>query len=118
MHLDGFIGGRRLASKMPGLQIFLHMHRCLVLLQKQLAGVTQKRKIPKFAERTFREWFKKDKGQSQTKNNQPNQKLLFGLIHLIISFCPKHWLQVLKYWKLQDMKSSFQKNLVLRKAVV
>ena len=47
----------RLASKMPGIVNFLTHAPVLSSIAKAAAGVTQKRAIPKFAERTFRDWF-------------------------------------------------------------
>ncbi|MBS1501184.1 MAG: 4Fe-4S dicluster domain-containing protein, partial [Bacteroidetes bacterium] len=48
----------RLASKIPGLVNFFTQNPVTAPILKKLAGVSQKRTIPKFAEQTFRDWFK------------------------------------------------------------
>lgn len=57
----------RLASKMPGVVNFLTHAPVLGSVAKAIAGVTQKRSIPKFAERTFRDWFKERNKQNEEK---------------------------------------------------
>jgi Fe-S oxidoreductase len=47
----------RLASKMPGVVNFFTQNPVTAPILKKLAGVSQKRTIPKFAEQTFRDWF-------------------------------------------------------------
>lgn len=48
----------RLASKMPGVVNFFTQNPITAPILKKLAGVSQKRTIPVFAEQTFREWFR------------------------------------------------------------
>lgn len=48
----------RLASKMPGIVNFFMQNPLTGFLAKKIAGVAQQRRIPKFADQTFREWFK------------------------------------------------------------
>jgi FAD/FMN-containing dehydrogenase/Fe-S oxidoreductase len=57
----------RLASKMPGVVNFLTHAPVFGSIAKTLAGVTQKRSIPKFAERTFRDWFKERNKKNEAK---------------------------------------------------
>ncbi|HEY5405742.1 MAG TPA: heterodisulfide reductase-related iron-sulfur binding cluster, partial [Ginsengibacter sp.] len=57
----------RLASKMPGVVNFLTHAPVFSTIAKTMAGVTQKRSIPKFAERTFRDWFKERNKKNETK---------------------------------------------------
>jgi FAD/FMN-containing dehydrogenase/Fe-S oxidoreductase len=63
----------RLASLMPGLANFMMHAPVIKNITKAIAGVTQKRNMPKFAERTFRNWFveRKNKRQSPVVNRQP-----------------------------------------------
>jgi Fe-S oxidoreductase len=51
----------RLASRMPGVVNFLTHNKLTGAIAKKMAGVAPKRKIPVFAEQTFREWFYKRK---------------------------------------------------------
>jgi Fe-S oxidoreductase len=51
----------RLASKMPGVVNFFTHNPVTAPILKKMAGVSQKRTIPKFAAQTFREWFKERK---------------------------------------------------------
>ena len=63
----------RLASKMPGIVNFLTQTPVLGSIAKTIAGVTHKRSIPKFAERTFRDWFKtREKGKRQKAESNIN----------------------------------------------
>ncbi|WP_347158921.1 FAD-binding and (Fe-S)-binding domain-containing protein [Pontibacter chitinilyticus] len=55
----------RLASKMPEVVNFLTQNPITGSIAKLLAGVSQKRQIPKFAEYTFRDWY--------TANHQENK---------------------------------------------
>ncbi|HVS91164.1 MAG TPA: FAD-binding and (Fe-S)-binding domain-containing protein [Mucilaginibacter sp.] len=48
----------RLASKLPGVVNFFTHNPVTAPVLKKMAGVSQKRTIPKFAAQTFREWFK------------------------------------------------------------
>ncbi|MDQ6890720.1 MAG: FAD-binding oxidoreductase, partial [Bacteroidota bacterium] len=48
----------RMASVLPGVANFFMHAPVLNKITKGIAGVTQKRNMPKFAERTFRNWFK------------------------------------------------------------
>jgi FAD/FMN-containing dehydrogenase/Fe-S oxidoreductase len=48
----------RMASLMPGVANFFMQAPGLNKITKAIAGVTQKRKMPKFPKRTFRDWFK------------------------------------------------------------
>ncbi|MGH2564031.1 MAG: heterodisulfide reductase-related iron-sulfur binding cluster, partial [Ginsengibacter sp.] len=61
----------RLASAMPGVVNFLTHAPVLAPIAKAIAGVTQKRSIPKFAERTFRDWFK-----SRNKKNTDKPRVI------------------------------------------
>jgi FAD/FMN-containing dehydrogenase/Fe-S oxidoreductase len=67
----------RMASLAPGIFNFF-MHAPLISrITKALTGIEQKRKMPRFAERTFRSWFferKKATGNKRTTNNQPPTK--------------------------------------------
>ncbi|HEY9001272.1 MAG TPA: FAD-binding and (Fe-S)-binding domain-containing protein [Mucilaginibacter sp.] len=51
----------RLASKMPWLVNMLTQNRITGAIAKKLAGVAQQRRIPRFAEQTFRDWFRQHK---------------------------------------------------------
>lgn len=54
----------RLASVMPGVVNFFTHAPLFGNLAKAVAGVTQKRQIPKFAQQTFRNWFKSHHGKA------------------------------------------------------
>ncbi|WP_439883301.1 FAD-binding and (Fe-S)-binding domain-containing protein [Pontibacter sp. MBLB2868] len=58
----------RLASQMPELVNFLTQNPITGSIAKLLAGVSQKRQIPKFAEYTFRDWYSE---HHQHNNNKP-----------------------------------------------
>ena len=49
----------RLASRMPGLANFLTQTPVLSTLARMLAGVSQQRRMPAFAPRTFKQWFRR-----------------------------------------------------------
>ncbi len=72
----------RLASKMPGIVNFLTHAPVLGSMAKAIAGVTQKRSMPKFAERTFRDWFKtREKGKRQKAEgdiNSPKRVIIWA----------------------------------------
>lgn len=58
----------KLASKMPGLTNFFMHAPVISAITKALAGIAQQRKMPKYAEITFKEWFEerqKAKGGSK-----------------------------------------------------
>jgi len=58
----------KLASKMPGLTNFFMHAPVISTITKALAGIAQQRKMPKYAEITFKEWFEerqKAKGGSK-----------------------------------------------------
>src|SRR6185437_2632122 len=65
----------RLASLMPGVANFM-MHAPIIKnITKAIAGVASQRTMPKFAERTFRNWFFSDQrstvsGQSKDKKSK------------------------------------------------
>ena len=61
----------RLASTMPNIVNFLTHAPVLSTIAKTLAGVTQKRSIPNFAERTFRSWFR-----SRSEKNEGKPKVI------------------------------------------
>ncbi len=61
----------RLASLMPGLVNLLTHAPLLSRLSKTMAGVTQKRKIPKFAQQTFRNWYA---GKRRKRNKDSEKK--------------------------------------------
>lgn len=64
----------RMASVMPGVFNFL-MHAPLIgRLTKALAGIEQKRQMPRFAERTFKSWFfDRDKNRNRRTDEQGMQ---------------------------------------------
>ena len=64
----------RLASLAPGLVNFFTQTPGFSYVSKALAGVTQKRQIPKFAQQTFRNWF-----QNKPSNNQDKPKVILWL---------------------------------------
>lgn len=57
----------RIASKMPAVVNFLTGNKITGPIAKYLAGVAQQRQIPRFAERTFRDWFAENKVRSTGK---------------------------------------------------
>ncbi len=57
----------RLASVIPGVVNFVTHAPILRRLTKASVGVTQKRKIPEFAQQTFRNWFGKQEKQNTGK---------------------------------------------------
>lgn len=61
----------RIASKMPGVVNFF-MHAPIVSnLTKAIAGIAPERKMPKYAERTFKSWFnERAKGKRQTTKSK------------------------------------------------
>jgi Fe-S oxidoreductase len=63
----------RLASLMPGVVNFLTHFPLLSNVAKAAAGVSQKRKIPKFAQQTFRNWF----NSKRTKNTKNKKVILW-----------------------------------------
>jgi len=66
----------RLASLMPGLANFM-MHAPIIKnITKAIAGVTQKRNMPKFAERTFRNWFAERKNKRQSSMANRHSKVI------------------------------------------
>jgi FAD/FMN-containing dehydrogenase/Fe-S oxidoreductase len=71
----------RLASKAPFIANFFFHAPVISNIVKAIAGVDQKRKMPKYAEITFREWFAKrqsaknrDKRQSNSNAEFPNSQ--------------------------------------------
>ncbi len=62
----------RLASLMPEMVNFLSKAPLTAFLMKAAAGVAQERRIPKFAEQTFRHWFRQRKNQ----DNAPKKKVI------------------------------------------
>jgi FAD/FMN-containing dehydrogenase/Fe-S oxidoreductase len=69
----------RLASLMPGVVNFFTHAPLFSNLAKAAAGITQKRSVPKFAQQTFRNWFKSNhgtkSGYTQTKGRyEPEAK--------------------------------------------
>ncbi len=63
----------RLASVMPGTVNFFTQAPGFNVISKAVAGVTQKRKIPKFAQQTFRNWF----NNKQQKNSDKPKVILW-----------------------------------------
>ncbi len=67
----------RIASKMPGFVNFL-MHAPIVSsLTKAIAGIAPQRKMPRYAERTFKSWFferQKVKGERSNKERTMNKE--------------------------------------------
>lgn len=61
----------RLASKIPQLVNFFTQNKVTGSLLKAMAGVSQKRTIPKFAEQTFRDWYR-----SRPKKNTYQQPVI------------------------------------------
>jgi FAD/FMN-containing dehydrogenase/Fe-S oxidoreductase len=58
----------KIASKMPGVANFLMHAPGISTITKALTGIAQQRKMPKYAEMTFRDWFfdrEKQKGKRQ-----------------------------------------------------
>src|SRR5437660_2885510 len=51
--------GRRLASHAPRLANFLSQTPGLSAIAKWLGGISQRRRLPRFATETFKEWFRK-----------------------------------------------------------
>jgi Fe-S oxidoreductase len=60
----------RLASLMPGFANFLMHAPLLGTLTKAIAGIDQHRKMPKYAEMTFREWFRERKQESGVRSQE------------------------------------------------
>jgi Fe-S oxidoreductase len=61
----------RLASKVPFIANFFFHTQVISNIVKALAGIEQKRKMPRYAELTFKEWF--FKRQPLTDNRQPKE---------------------------------------------
>jgi FAD/FMN-containing dehydrogenase/Fe-S oxidoreductase len=59
----------RVSSLMPGLVNFFMHAPVIRTITKALAGIAQERTMPKYAERTFKSWFRE-----RTKNNRNNAK--------------------------------------------
>ena len=57
----------RLASVLPEVVNFFTHNKLTAPLAKKAAGVTQKRDIPKFAEQTFRDWYRREHKQNTGK---------------------------------------------------
>lgn len=71
----------RLASLMPSVANFFTQTPRISSITKAIAGVEQKRKMPKFAEITFKEWFEKRqkvKGKKQKAEGKINQQRANG----------------------------------------
>ncbi len=60
----------RLASKMPAITNFMFHAPVISNIVKALAGVEQKRKMPSYAEITFKDWFFKRKNSKVKNQNQ------------------------------------------------
>jgi FAD/FMN-containing dehydrogenase/Fe-S oxidoreductase len=64
----------KIASKIPGLVNFF-MHAPVIRnITKAIAGIAQERTMPKYAERTFRSWFRKRKKLQNSKSEIRNSK--------------------------------------------
>ncbi|KAA9041785.1 FAD-binding oxidoreductase [Ginsengibacter hankyongi] len=65
----------RLASLMPGVANFMMHAPVIKNITKAIAGVASQRKMPKFAERTFRNWFQdRNTGQGNKMRDTGTQK--------------------------------------------
>jgi FAD/FMN-containing dehydrogenase/Fe-S oxidoreductase len=58
----------RLASHIPGVANFFMHAPVISTITKAVAGIAQQRKMPKFAEKTFRSWFKERKQQEDSRD--------------------------------------------------
>jgi hypothetical protein len=64
----------RLASLMPGVANFFTQTPFISDISKVIAGITQKRTLPKFAQQTFRNWF-----NAKHKKNTGKPKVILWL---------------------------------------
>jgi len=60
----------RLASLMPGIANFITQTPGISSVVKAIGGISQKRKLPKFASYTFRDWFHNRKPGNETQKKQ------------------------------------------------